>query len=157
VTFIGNSVSQVFYGDLASHKDDYRRSLHRFKRLSGVLAILGLTGSTVLLTAPWWAGTLFGQSWEQAGWIMAAIVPMLVGRLVASSLGYAYYVYSKQHLLFIVDCARLGVIVATFTVSTVAGFGFPVTVFLFSLSMACLYSVYWLVILLFLRAACREQ
>lgn len=150
LSLIGNSVSQVFYSDLAAHKDDYRRNLRRFRKLSGYLAVAGLLSASVLLTAPCWAGALFGPEWSPLGWLTAALVPMLVARLIASPLGHAYYVYSKQHLLLILDCARLAMIVATFSLGAILGFSFLFTVSLFSFSMALLYLAYWVLLLLLL-------
>jgi O-antigen/teichoic acid export membrane protein len=150
VNLLGISVGQVYYSDMAAHPDDLPRNYRRFRRLSMHLALGGMVSSVFLLTAPYWAGLAFGSQWLEAGWLMAAMTPMLVGRLVLSPLSQSFYVYSKQHLLLAIDVVRLVVLTIVFVLSASAGFGLRLTVLLYSLTMFALYVLYWFVIVLFM-------
>lgn len=146
VNLLGNSVGQVFYTDLAARADDHRGNWRRFLKLTRHLGVIGLAGASVLATAPVWAGWVLGARWTEAGWVMAAMIPLLAGRLLVAPVSYVYCVRNRQGVLFLLDLLRLAAVAGTFALCWHAKAGLRLTVAMFSLVMGLLYVVHWIVI-----------
>ncbi|MFO1022636.1 MAG: oligosaccharide flippase family protein [Planctomycetales bacterium] len=146
VSLIGNSLGQVFYADLASRRHEIGHHRKRFREMSMILAGIGVVGALLLLLAPYWAGPLLGRRWYEAGAVIAAMAPMLLGRIVVAPVARTYFVYGKQHVLLMLDLFRLLLIVVMFGVAYWNQWSYTTVVWSFSLCMFFVYAIHWLAI-----------
>jgi len=146
VTLLSGSVAQVFYTDLAARPDDHEGNWRRFRKLSLHLGLASLGGAVFLLTAPLWAAWVLGAEWGEAGWVMAAMTPMLVGRLLVSPVSHVYLVRSRQATLFWLDLLRVTLVLATFACCMGGQCGLRTTILFYSSTMCVMYMVHWVVI-----------
>lgn len=150
-TLIGCPVGNVFFVELAESKQDKQKITRQFLRLSGVLSAIALVCALVLCTAPSWAALVFGAEWDEAGWILAAMAPMLVGWFVVTPLNRVYYVFEKQHLLTGLELVRFVLTGVVLLAGAAAGFSVVTVVLLLSLTMFLLYCVHWAVMVSILK------
>jgi hypothetical protein len=102
------------------------------------LALLALAG-------PMYVGPLFGtDQWAEAGWVLAASVPMLVGQVVASPLSHLI-IHRRQPWQAAWDLARLLALSVVIEVMGRQGASLVTTIFGLSTVMALMYVVlYWM-------------
>lgn len=142
ISLIGGAVSQSFWAEAAHlvHNNAaaltrlYRRSIMRLAWISLPLALLALGG-------PFYVGPVFGDAqWAEAGWVLAASVPMLLGQTVASPLSHLT-IHRKQHWQALWDVSR--VILLMITIETLGNAGANLTLSVLGLSsiMGVLYVV----------------
>ncbi len=151
MTLIGQSIAQVFYSEIAAHRDDQARNLRLFRKLTWRLSWLGLAGAGVLLTAPFWTMWVLGENWEDAGWAMAALAPLLLTRLVVSPLSHAHHLQNSQAFFLLIEWLRLVLTAAVFGYCYWREIPFRATVVIYSLSISLIYVFHWLAILSILR------
>ena len=77
------------------------------------LAWFALLVACAAIAGPLYVGPIFGaEQWQDAGWVLAASVPMLVGQVVASPLSHLE-VHGKQHWQAAWDLVRLVALLVT--------------------------------------------
>jgi O-antigen/teichoic acid export membrane protein len=143
VTLFGQAIAQVFYSELSSHDISQLAKRRMFYRVSLLLTLASLGVGAVFLAAPLWCGLLLGDRWQSAGATVAALTPMLVGQLIVSPLSMAYYANGKQHILLMLDGARVVLTASVFAVSWLAGLSAAHCILAFSLSLAAIYVAHW--------------
>ena len=155
-TLIGCAVGNVFFVELAEGKKDGRKITRQFLHLSSVLFAIALVGALVLCTAPSWAAFLFGAEWDRAGWILAAMAPMLIGWFIVTPLIRLYYVFEKQHLLAGLEVVRFALTGAVLLTSAAMGLSVVTAVLLLSLAMLLVYCFHWAVMVSILKQIRQE-
>jgi O-antigen/teichoic acid export membrane protein len=150
VGLIGAAVSQSFWAEAARLvRDDVPALSRLYRRSTARLAWVALPLALLALAGPLYVGPIFGDAqWAQAGWVLAATVPMLVGQVVASPLSHLI-IHRRQHWQALWDLVRVLLLVATIESMGRAGLGFAPTVLGLSAVMAGMYAV---LMLLNLRA-----
>lgn len=114
---IGAAVADVFQMELAKavldNDGDRARSL--FYSLLKKMALLGLIPlfGTILIL-PWVFPYIFGQQWDQAGSISAALAPWLYAAFVISPLSRALSVLQAQEWKLVYDISAIGLILTCF-------------------------------------------
>lgn len=146
IALFGQAIAQVFYSELSSHEVSPDEKRRLFYRLSRLLLLGAVAISTLFLAAPLWCGLLLGENWQSAGAIVAALTPMLVGQLVVSPLSMAYYANGKQHILLALDAARVVLTGLVFAVSWFISLSATHCILAFSLALAAIYAIHWLMI-----------
>jgi O-antigen/teichoic acid export membrane protein len=141
--WIGAAVSQVLYNEAAHDGEDAVRTRRRFWRITLHLSIPAVAGAILMLAAPLWAEWLLGANWREAGWVLAALSPVLVGRLIVSPLIPLYNVYGRQHVHLAIEVVRGVLVIGTLVGGAVAGWGLVPTVAAFSLAMMALHAAHW--------------
>ena len=104
-----------------------------------MLAALAIPGTVICLSGPLYVGVLFGaEEWSEAGVILAALAPYLVGSFVFSSTNHLV-VYGRQGYQLASD--MFGVVLAGMSVVVCAKLGqeFYVAVFFASVSVLLSY------------------
>lgn len=154
IGLIGAAVSQSFWAEAAQLMRSDPAALARlYKRSTLRLAWVALPLSLLALAGPWYVGPLFGSGqWADAGWVLAASVPLLIGQAVASPLSHLV-IHRKQHWQATWDAVRMLVLAVAIEASAWAGLGFSWIVFVVSLVMAAMYLVLVLMNLRALRMA----
>jgi O-antigen/teichoic acid export membrane protein len=151
ITLFGQAIAQVFYSELSSHEVSPEEKRRLFYRLSFLLTLGAVAIGTLFLAAPLWCGLLLGENWRSAGAIVAALTPMLVGQLVVSPLSMAYYANGKQHILLALDAARVMLTGSVFGVSWFISLSATHCILAFSLALAVIYAIHWLIIASFFQ------
>lgn len=144
-TLIGCAVGNVFFVELAEGRKDKQKIVRQFFRLSSVLLAVALLGAFVLYTAPSWAALLFGDEWDQTGWILAAMAPMLIGWFVVTPLSRVYYIFEKQHLLAGLELLRFVLTAAVLFIGASTGLSVLAVVLWLSVVMLLVYCLNWVV------------
>jgi O-antigen/teichoic acid export membrane protein len=156
ITLLGGAIGQVFYADVASRPLGDPKNLMQFLRLSCVLGGIGLLGVPFFVTAPLWTGPVLGQNWAPVGWVIFAMLPMLLGRLIVSPLSQVYYAFNKHHLLLFLDILRLSLLCLLLFYCGSIGLTFLNTIIWFSGIMCAVYALHWFVLLYILRQGTRD-
>jgi O-antigen/teichoic acid export membrane protein len=100
------AIGQSFWSEAASLVKTDRAALRRlYLRSSKRLALLALPVVVVCLLGPLYVGFVFGEEWAYAGYILAALTPLLFGQIVVSPLSHLV-VHRKQHWQLIWDIVR---------------------------------------------------
>lgn len=154
IGMVGSAVSQSFWAEAAQL---LRRDVPALRALylgsTRRLAWVALPLAAFALAGPLFVGPLFGAAqWQQAGWVLAASVPMLVGQVVVSPLSHLI-IHGRQHWQALWDVARVALLAGTIEVLGRAEAGLVVTVLGLSCVMAAMYVVLWWLNLLALRHA----
>lgn len=147
---VGAAVSQSFWAEAARLVREDIAALSRLYRVSALrLAWVSLPLALLALAGPLYVGPLFGTvQWADAGWVLAASVPMLIGQVVASPLSHLI-IHRKQSWQAGWDVIRLLLLVITIEVLGRTGVPIAVTVLGLSLVMGGMYVV---LVLMNLRA-----
>lgn len=150
ISLVGAAVSQSFWAEAARLvRTDVPMLRRLYLRSSGRLAWAVLPVVAVALTGPWTVGPIFGSAnWAEAGWVLAASVPMLVGQAVASPLSHLV-IHRRQRWQALWDGARIALLILTIELMGRAQCDFALTVLGLSAVMALMYCV---LVLLNLRA-----
>ncbi len=150
VGLIGAAVGQSFWAEAARLVRQDPSALRRlYLRNTRRLAWLALPLALLALAGPLYVGPLFGRTqWADAGWVLAASVPMLVGQLIASPLSHLV-IHRRQHWQAAWDALRLLLLVAVIEGCGRAGAALSATALALSLVMALMYA---LLLMLNLRA-----
>lgn len=152
VALVGSAVAQSFWVEAARLAHVRNAELEAlFRRSARRLALISLPLSLVALAAPWYIGPIFGAArWADAGWVVAAAVPLLIGQVVVSPLSHLI-VHHKQHWQALWDLGRILAVVATIEGLGRAGVPFVGVVLATSCVMAVTYGVLYLMNLRALR------
>ncbi len=144
VSFIGASVADVFHATIA---EAFRERPGEVKRLlqeaMAHLARLGLITLIPLgVIAPFVCGKIFGSQYDQAGPIVALLVPWSFAQLISSPLSRLLVVANRTSLLLIFDVLALGAVLIGFSLGSTWRFSFPQCIALVSALKTLAYGVY---------------
>lgn len=139
------AISQSFWAEAATLikinrnalKDLYIKSTFR-------LMILSVPVSLVALCGPLYVGFIFGEEWHSAGYVLVALVPLLIGHITIPTLSHLV-IHRKQHWQLIWDVFRLVFLVFVIIWCRSVNMSVEITVLAVSMVMLCMYSVlFWL-------------
>lgn len=117
---IGSAVADVFQMELAKAvlEDDGQRARSLFYSLLKKMALLGLIPLLgVTLVLPWMFPYIFGQQWEQAGAIGAALAPWLYAAFIISPLSRALSVLQAQEWKLVYDISAVSLMLGCFYIA----------------------------------------
>ena len=145
MTLIGQSVAQVYLGELSSVKREGGASANDLfwratKRLSAVAAVLTVA---LLIAGPLGFSVAFGSEWRPAGEMSQALGFALAGQLVASTLSHTLVVYERTSVSFAWDAFRLVIVTAAVAVTAWAGLDSLAAVWAFAGATLMAYGVLW--------------
>lgn len=122
VSFISSAIAQSFWAEAADRlrqdpSDLYRLYRHATRRL----LLLAIPFGVLLSAGPWYVSTILGPGdWDNAGWILAALAPVVVAQLIVSPLSHLI-VHRLQHTQLAWDLARLSSLVLTVALASALG------------------------------------
>lgn len=97
LSFLSGALAKGFWAEATDLSKTDPIALRRlFLKTIRILSIVGAAFAVFCLTAPLYFGFVFGEKWDGAGAILAAMTPMLFSQLVFSSTNHLI-VYRRQH------------------------------------------------------------
>lgn len=152
VGLITSALGQSFWAEAASRiKSDSLGLRQLYIRTTKQLVPVALLFVVVCLAGPLYVGVVFGDQWTQAGWVLAALAPMLFGQIVFSPLSHLV-IHRKQHWQFWWDLIRLAGIFVVFGVVQQTS-----SVFIELIAYISLFSLIMYVILFLLNLVAGES
>ncbi len=148
-----SAIGQSFWAEAASLIKTDRTALRRlYLQLSKKLTLMGVPAVIFCLLGPIYTGFIFGEGWRDAGYILAALSPLLFGQIIVSPLSHLS-VHRKQHWQFFWDFSRFSSLSIVMIVFGAANVTIWLTVLTTSLVMLLMYGLLFVLNLLNLRAA----
>ncbi|MDN5881951.1 MAG: oligosaccharide flippase family protein [Nitrosospira sp.] len=142
---IGRAIADVFQMEfakavLAGDKVFARGLFYKFLRKLALIGLLPLAGMMAL--GPWAVPWVFGNTWSEAGFAIAAIAPWMYAALVIGSLSRALSVLQAQEYKFIYDTCAVLLLVAAFLASRMWNYSFFDTILAISFAGFLGYVIY---------------
>lgn len=142
MAIVAGALGQSFWAEAAKLvRSNYHTLLNLYLATTRRLSFFALPLICTYLAAPWFTGPIFGrENWANAGYVLAALTPMLIGQLIAGSLSHLT-VHRRQSWQLIWEVTRL---IGTLTVIYVCGRlspSFTTTVLAISLYMLFMYVI----------------
>jgi O-antigen/teichoic acid export membrane protein len=149
LTLVGNSISQVFFGEAAeAARTDPDRVRRLYVGIAGRLLAAGVVPALALaLLGEWLFALFFGAEWRDAGRFAAALTPMFLARFVTSPLAIALTAVERQKWTLLVQLVLLAAAAGSIGVATAWGFRDYSTVLLYSGVMTAAYSAAFAIVL----------
>jgi len=135
------AIGQSFWAEAASLvKTDRARLRMLYLRTSRGMVLLAIPVVVICLLGPFYTGVVFGEEWTSAGYILAALSPLIFGQIVVSPLSHLI-VHHKQHWQFLWDSGRLVLLLVVLSIAGAAHLTISLTVLITSLIMLLMYAV----------------
>jgi O-antigen/teichoic acid export membrane protein len=149
LTLVGNSISQVFFGEAAdAARTDPERVRRLYTSIAGRLLAAGVVPALVLAIAgEWLFAAAFGDDWRTAGRFAAALTPMFLARFVTSPLAIALTAVERQAWTLVVQLVLLGAAAGSFGLAILQGWGDYATILLYSGVMTVAYAAVFAIVL----------
>jgi len=139
VAMFTTAIGQSFWAEAASLVRTDPVALQRlYLRLSRRLLMLGVPVAIMCLLGPLYISFIFGEAWTPAGYILAALAPLVLGQIVASPLSHLG-VHRKQHWQFFWDVCRLTMLIVAILLSIGAKLPIALTALAISLVSSLMY------------------
>jgi len=145
VDVITSAISQSFWAEAANLIKYDRSGLRKLymRTIRHLLAIAVLVALIALL-GPFYVGFVFGEDWYRAGYVLAALAPLLLGHIAIPTLSHLV-VHRKQHWQLIWDILRCAFLVVAIVVCSEMNMSIEITVLASSFVMLVMYLVlFWL-------------
>ena len=143
LNLIGNSVSQVYYGEAPRlAESDPRALLSLFRMTSRRLLFLAIGPlSLVAAFGPWAFETLFGAQWSEAGIFARLLVPYLLMQFAFGPVSQTFSILESQRALLVLNATKLVLAVAPIVAADRLGLSAQTAVLGHSLGLAANYVV----------------
>lgn len=140
IQFIGNSVNQVFFAEVAQlRRTDPTRVAVRFLQVSGSLALLAVVPALVLLAfGPQLFSFVFGDDWIEAGRFARVLAPMLILQFSVGPTAHLN-ILERQELNLLWNVVRAVLVAGAFVISSSLGLQAQATVTLYAAAMSVSY------------------
>lgn len=154
---ISAGVADVFHAKIAEAARTDKSLVHRsMKSAMQKLALISLgIYFPVALVSPFLFSLVFGESWQQAGNLMAIQSLACITGLVVSPLSRAFAISRYPELKFFPDIVRLVVPVSSFWVCHHLGMTFLLTMIVFSV-LTAISEIFYMFIIWYATADCRQ-
>lgn len=141
VDLFTTAVSQSFWAEAAASIKINRNALKNlYIKSTFRLMILSVPVSLVALCGPLYVGFIFGEEWHRAGYVLVALVPLLIGHITIPTLSHLV-VHRKQHWQLVWDVFRLVFLVFTIKGCRSINMSVEIAVLAVSIVMLCMYLV----------------
>ncbi len=146
MNLIGTSISNVYYAECASLKDqDPKRIRHLSNKMLKSLIILGLFPVVILaLWGPELFGFVFGDSWVEAGIYARLLSISVFSRFIFKPISNLFDIFEKQRFAFWINVIRVILVVSVFTISNWLAINSYWAVCLYSVAMAIVYFIQYI-------------
>ncbi|MDW8146120.1 MAG: oligosaccharide flippase family protein [Roseiflexaceae bacterium] len=145
VDLFTTAISQSFWAEAATLIKINRSALRDlYIKSTWRLMILSVPVSLVALCGPLYVEFIFGEEWHRAGYVLVALVPLLIGHITIPTLSHLV-VHRRQHWQLIWDISRLAFLVLAITGCSSLNMSVEIAVLAASIVMFCMYLVlFWL-------------
>ncbi len=124
------ALAQSFWAEAADQIKKDPAGLRRlYIQSTKKLVYISLLPVFLCALGPYYVGLILGSEWDQAGWVLISLIPMLFGQVVVSPLSHLV-VHRKQHWQLCLDIMRFVATVASVMLLAAKGISFiPLLVF----------------------------
>lgn len=128
------ALAQSFWSLAADYarREEYEAIARAYQRTTRRLAVAALVVVSLCLTGPLVVGPVLGPGWTGAGYVLAAVAPMLAGSVMFAPTNHLV-VFGKQHLQLGADALRLILVIGAIASAHYFNFGFYAAVLLASI------------------------
>ena len=132
---VTTALGQSFWAEAAQlAREDLGRLRTLYFQTTKKLLLVSIPLVLLCIAGPWYVGPLFGRGdWAQAGPVLQAMAPMVLGTLVFAPLNHLV-VHRRQAWQLLADGCRLLLVTGIIVTSSVTGIGFALVVFLVSMA-----------------------
>lgn len=132
---VTTALGQSFWAEAAQlAREDRGRLRTLYFGTTKRLLLVSVPLVLLCIAGPWYVGPLFGrEDWAQAGPVLQAMAPMVLGTLVFAPLNHLV-VHRRQAWQLMADGCRLLLVVAVIVASSATGIAFVLVVFLVSMA-----------------------
>ena len=144
--FVTQAVSQSFWAEAAQMIHDNPLQLRAlYLKITRWLLLLALPLAALCTLGPLFVGPLLGrENWTGAGWVLAAMAPLVVGWVVATPLNHLL-AHGRASWVLGWDVGRAIAIITTVAATAHCGLSFVVTILSMSLvALVCYGALIWL-------------
>jgi O-antigen/teichoic acid export membrane protein len=158
IGLVTQGISQSFWAEAADlAKTDTKKLKQLYQRTTKHLFFLSLPIGAVCLLGPFYIGKVFGESkWGEAGYLLAALTPLLMGITIFSPLS-VLVVFCKQSWQFVWDLSRVILVVIIIHGMHRIGCGIAKTILACSIMFLLLYLVFYVINLRSFRSLISSQ
>jgi len=143
-SFIGQSISQVYYQEAADEKKKTGKAIKTFKSMVFKLFVVGFPFFFIIFFISEWLFTfVFGVTWASAGTFAKIITPLLFIRFLVSPVSVSLSIFEKQHVSLIWQIGLLIITLSIIGVSLVLKISF----IYFLYTYVVILSFYYLILL----------
>jgi len=142
----GNSISQVYFQNISTTKNENRNVLNVFNKTLKRLLLISLPIFFILffIAEPVFE-FVFGEEWRISGTYAKVILPLAAVRFVSSALSPTLHVYQRQDLTLIIQTIQVVTLFVVFGLARYFDFNFYDTLKLYSLVYTIEYILFILV------------
>lgn len=140
-----SAIGQSFWAEAASLVKIDRFALRQlFLRTSVRLTILATPIIAACILGPIYTSFIFGEEWKNAGYVLAALTPLLFGQIVVSPLSHLI-IHRKQHWQLLWDVCRLLTVVTAINFSALINLPITLTILITSfINLLMYFLLFWL-------------
>lgn len=159
MTLIGQSVMDVFFAEVASIGTSNPRKIESLSNdLLKKLIIVGIVPILVLFfSGPTLFSLVFGEQWIQSGVFARYLSIYIFSNLIFSPISKIFEVFRTQKIKFIIDFISLILIAVVFISANIFELESEMTILLYSVSMALVYFVTFIVARFILKKSLLEE
>lgn len=145
-SLVGAAVASVVLAEISNRiRAGLVENRSSYLRVTKALFPIGMAWAmALLLVAPWALPVLLGPNWESSGQYAAALAPSVCLGLIVSPLTTVLPLYGKSALQFVLDGARLALVVGFGVLAWAQGLGPVMAVTFMSLALAAVYAATWI-------------
>lgn len=138
MTFIGKSVQDVFYGEIASIG---RKKSNEIKKLSNKLLkkliIISIIPMSILFfLGPKLFSIIFGEAWKDAGIYSSLLVPFAFAYFIFQPISVIFSIFEKQKKFLVLNILKLILVLNTFIIAKILNLNSYITILIFSIFMS---------------------
>lgn len=119
LALVSRSIAQAYSSELTSYLSQGKDKLRsRYRNTAfNIFKIAFIPVAVVGLLAPYTSGFMLGNEWEEVGYYIAALCPMLLAQISITSLSNTANIMGKQELLLMWDILRITLVLGVFVLS----------------------------------------
>ncbi|WEV22676.1 lipopolysaccharide biosynthesis protein [Clostridium perfringens] len=138
MTFIGKSVQDVFYGEVANMGKERASEIKELSnKLLKKLLLLGIIPMIILfLFGPKLFSIIFGSEWKEAGIYSSLLVPFAFSYFIFHPISVVFSIFERQKNFFVLNIIKLIAVLITFFISKILGLSSYTTILIFSIFMS---------------------
>lgn len=147
IALLGTAVAKVFQQEAAERYRATHNCRPLLLRTAGSLFVGGLPVCLVLFwSAPWLFEIVLGPAWREAGVLARILAPMLLLRLVVSSVAGVFMIAQRQRESFVLSSATLVIVGLSAVSSSLIHQNPREVIYVISVSFSIMYVIYLIVL-----------
>ena len=138
INIIGQSVSQVYYGEISSIGT---QSMNKIRLLTNsilkkMLMIIVIPLLVIFFYGETIFGFIFGNEWYISGAFASFLVPLIFSKFLVAPIASIFNFLQKQSIQFYLNIAKLSLVISIFSFSYYGSFSIEKTILIYSFCLA---------------------